>query len=46
LWMQTFYREAQLKPLAEAARLALRAVKSNPDFSHPYYWAAFTLITR
>jgi CHAT domain-containing protein/tetratricopeptide (TPR) repeat protein len=46
LWMQTFYREAQLKPLAEAARLALRAVKSNPDFSHPYYWAAFSLITR
>ena len=46
LWMQTFYREAQLKPFAEAARLALRAVKSHPDFSHPYYWAAFTLITR
>ena len=46
LWMRTFYREAQAKSLAEAARLALRAVKSHPDFSHPYYWAAFTLITR
>lgn len=46
LWMQTFYRAAQAKSLAEAARLALRAVKSHPDFSHPYYWAAFTLTTR
>lgn len=46
LWMQTFYREAQLKSFADAARIALRTVKSKAEFSHPYYWAAFTLITR
>ena len=46
LWMQTFYREAQSKPLPEAARLALLAVKSHKDFGHPYYWAAFTMVTR
>jgi CHAT domain-containing protein len=46
LWMQTFYREAQTKPLAEAGRLALLAVKSREEYHHPYYWAAFTLVTR
>ena len=46
LWMTTFYREAQGKPLSEAARTALRAVKQRPDFSHPYHWAAFSMIGR
>jgi CHAT domain-containing protein len=42
LWMKTFYREAQQKPLAEAARLALVEVKSK--YPEPYHWAAFRLV--
>ena len=34
------------KPLSEAARLALRAVKQHRDYAHPYHWAAFSLIGR
>ena len=41
LWMQTFYREGQSKPPAEAARLALIAVKSQPNYNHPFFWAPF-----
>jgi CHAT domain-containing protein len=43
LWMQTFYREGQIKPPAEAARLALIAVKSRPEYSHPFFWAPFVM---
>ena len=43
VWMQTFYREGQSKPPAEAARLALIAVKSRPNYNHPYFWAPFLL---
>jgi CHAT domain-containing protein len=43
LWMQTFYREGQRKPPAEAARLALIAVKSRASYNHPYFWAPFLL---
>jgi CHAT domain-containing protein len=46
LWMTTFYREAQGKPLSEAARAALRAVKQRPEYAHPYHWAAFSMIGR
>ena len=46
LWMQTFYEAAQSRPLPEAARLALARVKSRPEYGHPYYWAAFTMIGR
>ena len=42
LWMKTFYREAQQKPLAEAARLALVEVKSK--YPEPHHWAAFRLV--
>lgn len=41
LWMETFYREAQSRPPAEAARLALLAVKSQRNYQHPYFWAPF-----
>lgn len=41
LWMQTFYREGRSKPPAEAARLALIAVKSQPNYNHPFFWAPF-----
>ncbi len=46
LWMQTFYEAAQSRPLPEAARLALARVKSQPEYGHPYYWAAFAMIGR
>ncbi|MBM3340990.1 MAG: CHAT domain-containing protein [Betaproteobacteria bacterium] len=46
LWMETFYREAQRELPAEAARRALIAVRSNKAFSHPHYWAAFTMVGR
>jgi CHAT domain-containing protein len=42
LWMTTFYREAQSKPLSEASRLASIVVKNR--YSHPYYWSPFLLI--
>ena len=44
LWMKTFYREAQQKPLAEAARLALVEVKSK--YPEPYHWSAFRLVVK
>jgi CHAT domain-containing protein len=46
LWMRTFYEAAQTRPIAEAARAASIRVKSNPAYSHPYYWAAFEMIGR
>jgi CHAT domain-containing protein len=42
-WMETFYREGQSKEPAEAARLALVAVKSRPEFGHPFFWAPFIM---
>jgi CHAT domain-containing protein len=42
-WMETFYREGQSKEPAEAARLALVAVKSRPEFGHPFFWAPFVM---
>lgn len=46
LWMQSFYEAALTRPIAEAARVALTRVKSNPAYSHPYYWAAFAMVGR
>ena len=46
LWMETFYREAQSRPPAGAARLAIAAVRRDPRRSHPYYWAPFLLTGR
>ena len=43
LWMETFYKEGQTNPPAEAARLALVVVKSRPEYSHPYFWAPFSM---
>ncbi len=45
-WMETFHRAAQQQPPAEAARRALIAVRSMPRYGHPYYWAAFMLVSR
>lgn len=46
LWMQSFYEAALSRPMPEAARAALVKVKSNPAYSNPRYWAAFTMIGR
>ena len=46
LWMEAFYQAALTKPLPEAARMALIKVKNTPVYSHPYYWAAFTMVGR
>jgi CHAT domain-containing protein len=45
-WMQIFYREAQSRPPSEAARLAIRALRRDPAYTHPHYWAPFLLISR
>jgi CHAT domain-containing protein len=45
-WMETFYREAQVKTPAGAARAALIAVKKDPRYAHPYFWSPFLLIGR
>ena len=42
--MKTFYKEAQTRSVGEAARLALIAVKHDPQYTHPYYWGPFLLI--
>jgi len=46
LWMETFYQQGQSSPPAEAARRALIAVKSRPEFAHPFFWAAFMMTGR
>ena len=43
-WMEAFYREAQTVSVGEAARRALVAVKSVPDFHEPYFWGAFSIV--
>src|SRR5205823_2290652 len=43
LWMVNFYREAQTHAPAEAARLALRAVKARPEYQHPFFWGSFVM---
>lgn len=45
-WMETFYDAARSRPPADAARAALIKVKSNPEYEHPYFWAAFTVVGR
>jgi CHAT domain-containing protein len=45
-WMKIFYREAQTKSLAEAAREAVRERLRDPAYKHPRYWAPFLLIAR
>ena len=43
LWMETFYKQGQATPPAEAAKRALVAVKSRPEYSHPFFWAPFLM---
>ncbi|MHC5747828.1 MAG: CHAT domain-containing protein [Nostoc sp.] len=45
LLMKEFYKELKDgKTKIEALRLAQLSLLSNPDYSHPYYWAGFLLI--
>ncbi|MEB3168354.1 MAG: CHAT domain-containing protein [Synechococcaceae cyanobacterium] len=51
LFMDAFYRHwlqdgGGSRPLgkAEALRLAQAELRNNNEYSHPYYWAAFTLL--
>jgi CHAT domain-containing protein len=46
LWMKTFHAEAKSKPVGEAARSAIAAVRAVPAFRDPHYWAAFMLVGR
>ena len=45
LWMQAFYQAAVTRPVPKRP-VPRCAVKSNPAYSHPFYWAAFTMIGR
>jgi len=45
-WMKTFYEEAATRPMPDAARAAIQRVKSMPQYAHPFYWAAFTMVGR
>jgi len=42
--MSAFYRRLTfaVNP-AEALQLAIQEIRSQPNHSHPYYWAAFQL---
>ena len=43
--MIVFYRElAAGQPKAEAMRRAQLAVKNDPRYAHPFYWAPFVLV--
>jgi CHAT domain-containing protein len=43
LWMESFYKAGQTTSPSEAARKALIAVKSRPEYSHPFFWAPFVM---
>lgn len=44
LLMTAFYKElARGRPRAEALRLAQKTLRTNPQYTHPNYWAAFSL---
>jgi CHAT domain-containing protein len=45
-WMQAFYEAARTQTIPDAARTALKAVKASPQYRHPFYWAAFTVVGR
>ena len=45
-YMQAFHRAALKSAPPAAARAALKAVKANPAYAHPYHWAAFMLVGR
>jgi len=43
LFMIEFYKRFLELGAAEALRMAMLEVRSNPRFTHPHYWAAFVL---
>ena len=45
-WMKAFYAAAISSTPASAARTAIRALRHNTAYQHPYYWSPFLLISR
>ncbi len=45
-WMRAFYTAAASATPAAAARSAIRELRQNPAYRHPYYWSPFLLIGR
>jgi CHAT domain-containing protein len=46
LWSREFYRHLETQPAAEAARLALLAVKNDLRFRSPEHWAPYLYFGR
>jgi CHAT domain-containing protein len=46
VFMQAFHQAVQSSPPAVAARVALRAVKKQKAYAHPYFWSAFMVVGR
>ncbi len=45
--MKNFYAQLMTgMPAPDALDSAMRAVRARPEFSHPYYWAAFSAFGR
>lgn len=44
-WMAEFYKALLVRKqsMSAAVRTAVEAVRNKPEWSHPYYWAAFVL---
>ncbi len=46
VFMQAFHQTVQSSTPAVAARTALKAVKNQKAYTHPYYWSAFMVVGR
>jgi CHAT domain-containing protein len=46
IYMRAFHQALQSSTPAMAARAALKTVKKQKDYAHPYYWSAFMLVGR
>ena len=46
IWMEAFYRSAVTESLTESAREAIRAVREDSRYDHPYFWGGFFLVGR
>ncbi|BDC47928.1 hypothetical protein F183_A02440 [Bryobacterales bacterium F-183] len=44
-WMAAFYKALLVRKqsMSTAVRSAVDAIRANPEWSHPYYWAGFVL---
>jgi CHAT domain-containing protein len=47
LLMKSFYSQLlNEKPVAESLASAMQTLRAQPEFSHPYYWAGFSVFGR